>query len=138
MAESVELGSQVAHIWALIKRHCRLRGKPGDHCEGAQNCIVYLPHGTVASHLKELSIDDHHLAVQILKCPYSQIAVLPQDADTYGALIYPLNEGRSGRDLVYRVVSDIKVSGESLIDDMPQRLTVSLKMSLQKLPYACR
>jgi hypothetical protein len=69
MAESVEPGGQVAHIGALIQRECQLRGKPGDHREGAQNRFTDFPHGAVASYLEEVSIDDRHLAVQVLKCP---------------------------------------------------------------------
>jgi hypothetical protein len=48
------------------------------------------------------------------------------DADAYCRLIYPLDESRSGRDLIDRVVSDVKVSGESLTDDMPQRFAGAL------------
>ena len=33
------------------------------------NRIVDFPHGTIASHFKKVSIDDHHLTVQILKRP---------------------------------------------------------------------
>jgi hypothetical protein len=32
-----------------------------------QNTIVDFPHRTVASHLKEMPINDHHLAIKILK-----------------------------------------------------------------------
>ena len=68
----------------------------------------------------------------------TMIAVFPEGADPYGALIYPLDKGRSRRHLVDRVVSDVKIGGKRLIDDMPQRLSGPLRMALQKLPDACR
>jgi hypothetical protein len=67
-----------------------------------------------------------------------EIAVFPQDVDPYGALIYPLDGGRSRRHLVHSVVGDVKVSGESLIDDMPQWLAGRLGVALQQLPHGIR
>jgi hypothetical protein len=48
--------------------------------------------------------------------------VLSQCADSYSALVDPLDQGGGGRDLIQRVVRDLEVLRESLADDVRERL----------------
>jgi hypothetical protein len=67
LPETVKPGGQMAQIRALIQRDRRLGGKACNHRKRAQYIVVAFPHRTVGSHLKEMSIDDNHFAVEILK-----------------------------------------------------------------------
>jgi hypothetical protein len=83
-----------------------------------------------------MSIDDHHFAVEMLKRASSEIAVLAQCADSYGALVDPLDEGGGGRDLIPRVVRDLEVLRKSLADDVRERLFRPLGIVEQGPPKA--
>ena len=58
--------------------------------------------------------------------------MLPKIPHPYRALIDPLDEGRSRRNLIQRVMSDLEVIRESLADDKTHRLLGPLGMLLQK------
>ena len=85
----------MTQIGTSLKLHVRVRGKTRYHGKRTKNIIGGFPDRTVASGLKEMTINDHHLAVEILKRAQSKVAVLPQCSDPYRTLIYALDQGGS-------------------------------------------
>ena len=67
MPEAVEPRGQMAQIRALTQRDRLIGHEPRHHRERAQHVIRAFPHGAVGPHLKELPIEDDHLAVEVLK-----------------------------------------------------------------------
>ena len=74
--QPVELCDQVTEIRTLLKIHVRIRGETRDHSKRAKNIVAGFLYRTVASHMKEMTINNHHLAVKILKRPESKVTVL--------------------------------------------------------------
>ena len=57
----------MAQIRALRQADFRLGREPCHHRKRAQDIVAAFPHGAVGPHLKELPIEDDHLAIEVLK-----------------------------------------------------------------------
>src|SRR5262245_43283049 len=64
---------------------------------------------TVRAHLKELAIDNHHFAVEVLKRAQTEHAVPSQCSDWHGALVNALDESGGSGDLIERMVRDLTI-----------------------------
>ena len=58
----------MAHVWTFVQCEGRIGRKLRNYCERAQNIVGDFRYRTIASYLKELTIHDHHLTVEIFKC----------------------------------------------------------------------
>lgn len=92
--------------------------EPGHDREWAE-CIVFaFLHRAVGTNLKELPVDDHHFAIQVLEGAEAEIAVLAQGPDPHGALVNALDEGGRCGDLIERMVRHLKVVRQRVVDDV--------------------
>ena len=135
LAESrrrVDCGGEGGETVDRVDDHRIGVAEAGDHRERCGRVVGHLVHLAVRRDAEHVTVEHHHLAVEILERTETEVAVLAHDTDRHRTLVHALHQRARGRHLVERVVLDPEVLGERPLDQVVTRRAAAARQLVER------